>query len=131
MGARVLEGQQEKENAQHSEMLSGAQVAEGCPIKVIAAADLMDCVLCLAHGEILKLPSNGISTDFLVRKGKERPAHHLFKLKAGTSRTSRLCSKMLRFLALALLAACGHAAVSCPQAAATEVAQFIFEKIRY
>ena len=33
VGARVLEGQQEKENAQHSEMLSGAQVVEGCQIK--------------------------------------------------------------------------------------------------
>ena len=38
-------------------------------------------------------------------------------------------SKMLRFLALALLAACSHAAVSCPQAAATEVAQFSFEDV--
>ena len=32
-GARVLEGQQEKETAQYSEMLSGAQLVEGCQIK--------------------------------------------------------------------------------------------------
>ena len=41
--ARVLEGQQEKDIAQHIEMFNGAQVVEGCQMKVIA-------LVCPCHG---------------------------------------------------------------------------------